>query len=64
MLSFVLACQLDSFRGFLVTSAIGLRQRIGREALKLAVVTGWVPDVLPGYWQRTIPLGPDPDGRG
>jgi alpha-beta hydrolase superfamily lysophospholipase len=23
-----------------------------------------VPDVLPGYWQRTIPLGPDPDGEG
>ncbi len=28
------------------------------------VVTGWVPDVLPGYWQCTIPLGPDPDGEG
>ena len=27
-------------------------------------VTGWVPDVLPGYWQRTIPLGPDPAGEG
>jgi alpha-beta hydrolase superfamily lysophospholipase len=27
-------------------------------------VNGWVPDVLPGYWQRTIPLGPDPDGEG
>jgi alpha-beta hydrolase superfamily lysophospholipase len=27
-------------------------------------VTGWVPDVLPGYWQNTIPLGPDPDGEG
>jgi len=27
-------------------------------------VTGWVPDVLPGYWQRTIPLGPDPVGEG
>ncbi len=27
-------------------------------------MTGWVPDVLPGYWQRTIPLGPDPDGEG
>jgi alpha-beta hydrolase superfamily lysophospholipase len=27
-------------------------------------VTGWVPDVLPGYWQRTIPLGPDPHGEG
>jgi alpha-beta hydrolase superfamily lysophospholipase len=23
-----------------------------------------VPDVLPGYWQRTIPLGPDPVGEG
>jgi alpha-beta hydrolase superfamily lysophospholipase len=23
-----------------------------------------VPDVLPGYWQRTIPLGPDPAGEG
>ncbi|MGF2951489.1 alpha/beta hydrolase [Mycobacterium sp. THU-M116] len=27
-------------------------------------MTGWVPDVLPGYWQRTLPLGPDPDGEG
>jgi alpha-beta hydrolase superfamily lysophospholipase len=27
-------------------------------------VTGWVPDVLSGYWQRTIALGPDPDGEG
>lgn len=27
-------------------------------------MTGWVPDVLPGYWQRTIPLGPDPHGEG
>jgi alpha-beta hydrolase superfamily lysophospholipase len=23
-----------------------------------------VPDVLPGYWQCTIPLGADPDGEG
>ncbi|MDR3657751.1 MAG: alpha/beta hydrolase [Mycobacterium sp.] len=23
-----------------------------------------MPDVLPGYWQRTIPLGPDPAGEG
>jgi alpha-beta hydrolase superfamily lysophospholipase len=27
-------------------------------------VTGWVPDVLPGYSRCTIPLGPDPDGEG
>ncbi len=27
-------------------------------------MTGWVPDVLPAYWQCTIPLGPDPDGEG
>lgn len=27
-------------------------------------VTGWVPDVLPGYWQRTISLGSDPAGEG
>jgi alpha-beta hydrolase superfamily lysophospholipase len=27
-------------------------------------VTGWVPDVLPGYWQRTIALGSDPAGEG
>ena len=27
-------------------------------------MTGWVPDVLPGYWQRTIPLGSDPVGEG
>ncbi len=26
--------------------------------------TGWVPDILPGYWQCTIPLGPDPVGEG
>lgn len=28
------------------------------------MVTGWVPDVLPGYWQYTIALGPDPAGEG
>lgn len=27
-------------------------------------VTDWVPDVLPGYWQCSIPLGPDPEGEG
>lgn len=27
-------------------------------------VTGWTPDVLPGYWQRTIALGSDPAGEG
>lgn len=27
-------------------------------------MSGWVPDVLPGYWQRTFALGPDPDGEG
>jgi alpha-beta hydrolase superfamily lysophospholipase len=27
-------------------------------------VSGWVPDVLPGYWQRTLALGPDPAGEG
>src|ERR1700761_1773844 len=27
-------------------------------------MTGWVADVLPGYWQRTIPLGSDPHGEG
>jgi len=27
-------------------------------------VTRWAPDILPGYWQRTIPLGPDPAGEG
>lgn len=26
--------------------------------------TDWVPDVLPGYWQCTIGLGPDPEGEG
>ncbi|MDT5335302.1 MAG: hypothetical protein QOD90_807 [Mycobacterium sp.] len=24
----------------------------------------WKPDVLPGYWQQTLPLGPDPHGEG
>lgn len=24
----------------------------------------WQPDVLPGYWQHTIALGPDPNGEG
>ena len=24
----------------------------------------WQPDVLPGYWQQTLPLGLDPDGEG
>jgi alpha-beta hydrolase superfamily lysophospholipase len=32
--------------------------------IKVAVVPGWEPDVLPGYWQRTFGLGPDPDGEG
>jgi len=27
-------------------------------------VTAWEPDVLPGYWQQTLPLGADPDGEG
>ncbi len=27
-------------------------------------MTGWVPDVLPGYWQCTMPLGSDPAGEG
>ncbi|WIM88315.1 alpha/beta hydrolase [Candidatus Mycobacterium wuenschmannii] len=27
-------------------------------------MTGWQPDVLPGYWQCGIPLGVDPDGEG
>lgn len=27
-------------------------------------MTGWVPDVLPGYWQRTLALGRDPAGEG
>jgi alpha-beta hydrolase superfamily lysophospholipase len=27
-------------------------------------VTAWEPDVLPGYWQHTLPLGLDPDGEG
>jgi alpha-beta hydrolase superfamily lysophospholipase len=29
-----------------------------------AGANSWVPDVLPGYWQRTFPLGPDPAGEG
>jgi alpha-beta hydrolase superfamily lysophospholipase len=32
--------------------------------IKLAYVTGWRPDILPGYSQLTIPLGPDRDGEG
>ena len=27
-------------------------------------MTAWEPDVLPGYWQQTLTLGPDPDGEG
>jgi alpha-beta hydrolase superfamily lysophospholipase len=27
-------------------------------------VSAWEPDVLPGYWQQTLPLGLDPDGEG
>jgi alpha-beta hydrolase superfamily lysophospholipase len=27
-------------------------------------VTAWEPDVLPGYWQQTLPVGLDPDGEG
>jgi alpha-beta hydrolase superfamily lysophospholipase len=27
-------------------------------------VTAWESDVLPGYWQQTMALGPDPDGEG
>jgi alpha-beta hydrolase superfamily lysophospholipase len=36
----------------------------GRHATRVANVSGWDPDVLPGYWQRTFALGPDPDGEG
>jgi alpha-beta hydrolase superfamily lysophospholipase len=32
--------------------------------LIVAGVTGWQPDVLPGYWQHTMSLGPDPDKEG
>jgi alpha-beta hydrolase superfamily lysophospholipase len=28
------------------------------------VTATWVPDVLDGYWQATLPLGNDPDGEG
>jgi alpha-beta hydrolase superfamily lysophospholipase len=34
------------------------------QATKVAGVTSWEPDVLPGYWQQTIPLGLDPNGEG
>ena len=34
------------------------------EPIKVTVVPGWEPDVLPGYSQQTFPLGPDPDGEG
>lgn len=27
-------------------------------------MTGWVADLLPGYWQCTLPLGHDPAGEG
>ncbi|NVN54126.1 alpha/beta hydrolase [Mycolicibacterium hippocampi] len=27
-------------------------------------MSGWEPDVLPGYWQQTFALGTDPDGEG
>ena len=27
-------------------------------------MTAWEPDVLPGYRQRTLTLGLDPDGEG
>ncbi len=30
----------------------------------MSVTPTWQPDVLGGYWQRTLPLGPDPDGEG
>lgn len=30
----------------------------------MANVSGWEPDVLPGYLQRCFALGPDPDGEG
>jgi alpha-beta hydrolase superfamily lysophospholipase len=35
-----------------------------RPAAKVALVTGWEPDVLPGYVQQTVELGADPDGEG
>jgi alpha-beta hydrolase superfamily lysophospholipase len=30
----------------------------------MTVTPTWQPDVLGGYWQRTLPLGADPDGEG
>ncbi|MBO0864927.1 MAG: alpha/beta hydrolase [Mycobacterium sp.] len=47
--------------GFSRTGESGV---IAPARFKLANVTGWQRDVLPGYWQYTIPLGPDPDGEG
>jgi alpha-beta hydrolase superfamily lysophospholipase len=34
------------------------------QATKVAGVTSWEPDVLPGYSKQTIPLGIDPNGEG
>ncbi len=45
-----------------MTCASLRQKRLG--ALYADVVTGWMPDVLPGYWRRTLPLGLDPDGEG
>ena len=65
------ACGSDTVLSSSASSGCTDRQVIpaGSESLicevcKLAGVTGWEPDVLPGYWQLTIPLGDDPDGEG
>ena len=34
------------------------------QVTRVAGVTGWEPDVLPGYRQRPLALGADPDGEG
>ena len=40
-------------------------QAVSHPAIKVSCVTAaWEPDVLTGYWQTTLALGPDPDGEG
>jgi alpha-beta hydrolase superfamily lysophospholipase len=54
--------RLSRCRGAKPVDAIPGGRPVGRKVCR--VTPTWQPDVLAGYWQRTLPLGQDPDGEG
>lgn len=66
-------CDIDSFRRSIFESALTSpklvlvtnESSLGVSDITAPTVEQWQPDVLGvGYEQRTLPLGPDPDGEG